>query len=250
MTLGRKSALVSSVGWIFLLLIFRILIDQQWGDLSPILQPFFSLFLLIAGGFATFSFGSLLQGLRVERRLTTARIIAQVSANPVRNFFAGFLIMSYLSLIRPLIAVNISFILHLEWALVALAVYGLYSATGFSTKESYVSSETQGWKKHAQEIRQEVSSNFVRLTSIMDSFANEGTKEPLLISLALHLQRMGERDEDIFKILDPLMKYQDEDKGDKSHFWSSPRKKSELAVINKEAREKLVKALMSRIVGL
>ena len=250
MKLSRKSGIVSSAGSVFLLLIFRFLTDQQWGALSPILQPFFSLSLLIAGGFATFSFGSLLWGWQIEGRSTTLRLMARVSANPTRNFFAGFLITAYLSLVRPSIATNLSYILNLEWALIALAVYGLYTVTAFSTKESYVSSETQGWKKHAQEVRQEVSSNFVHLTSIMENFVNEGVKEPLLVSLALHLQRIGEREEEIFKILDPLIKYREEEKDNKSHFWASSRKKRELAVINKEAREKSLKALMSRIVRL
>lgn len=250
MTLSRKRGVVFSIGSIFLLLIFRFLTDQQWGVLSVILQPVFTLSLLIAGGFATFSFSLLLQGWQVERRSTALRLIAQISANPVRIFLAGFLITSYLSLIRPLIAVNLSYILHIEWAVIALTVYGLYSAIGFSAKESYVSSEIQSWKKHAQEVTQEVSSNFLQLTSIMENFVNEGAKEPLLVALALHLQRVGERDEDIFKILDPLIKYQDEGKDRKSHFWASSRRNIELAAINKEAREKSLKALMSRIVRL
>lgn len=250
MTLSRKRGIVSSAGSISLLLIFRFLTDQQWGSVSLILQPFFTFSLLIAGGFTTFSFGSLLQSWQVERRSTNLRLIAQISANPVMNFLAGFLITSYLSLVRPLVAVNFSYVLHLEWALIALAVYGLYSTIGFSTKESYTSSETQGWKKHAQEVKQEVSSNFVQLASIMEDFVNEGTKEPLLIALALHLQRIGKRDEDIFKILDPLIKYRDESKYNKPHFWASSRKKSELAAINKQAREKSLKTLMSRIVRL
>ena len=84
-------------------------------------------------------------------------------------------------------------------------------------------------------------------SAVMEQFVDYGVKEPLLVSLTLHLQMLGETEEDILKTLNPLIDYRQDAQRYQSHFLAFPWTKRKLAMKNKEARENLLDALLKKI---
>jgi hypothetical protein len=248
--LSRKSGIVATAVSVFLLLVLRFAMDQGAESYYQILQPLFSLFLVVAGGFIALTVGLFLGDSRAFGGSATLRLLTRLSESPARNFLVGFFLTGYVSLIRPPIAMDVPFLPYVEWTSIVIAIYALYSITGFSVKESYLSPETLSWRKHVQEVNRETATDFTHLTSLMERFVDQGVKEPLLISFTLYLQRLGETEEDILKLLDPLVNYRESAPTKKSRSWASLKKKGKPAANDKKAREELLKALMNDLKGL
>jgi hypothetical protein len=204
----------------------------------------------VAGGLIMLSFCSLLGTFSVAQNSATSHVLGRVSEGPGRNFFLGFFITAYLILARPPLASGVPFLPYAEWVVIVLAVYVVYSTTRLSTDEFYVASESPSWKRHIQDIRREAGRDLVRVTSVMEQFVDLGTKEPLLIYLTLHLQRLGETAEDILKILGPLIDYQKDTSRHKLYFLVFPWTKRKIAIRNKKARGVLLNTLFEKIDGL
>jgi len=193
------------------------------------------------------SFCSLLGTFADIENSATSRPIRQASEDPARNFFTGFLITAYLNLVRPPLNAYVTFLPYVEWIAIALLVYMMYTMTRLSTKEFYVSSGGLGWKRHVQEVRRETGRNLIRVTSVMEQFVDHGVKEPLLVYLTLHLQRLGETEEDILKTLSPLIDYQKNAQRHKLYFLTFPWTKRKLAIRTKKTRENILNTLLKKI---
>ena len=235
---------------ILLLIIVKNVIDQSVEALHQVLQLIAYASLPIAGGLIAFSSFSLLGTNAKPGDSATWHLARRVSEDPARNFFVGFFVTAYLNLVRPPLTINVLFLPYLEWVVIALAVYAVYTMTRLPTDEFYVGSETLDWKRHVQEVRRETGRDLVRLTSVMEEFVDHGMKEPLLVYLALHLQRLGVIEERILKILSPLVDYQKNTGRQRLLFLVFPWAKRRFIMRNKEIREILLTKLLERINGL
>ena len=244
---SKKSKLVALILSVFLLLILRYILDYSAEALPQVSQLIAYASLPIAGGLITLSFCSLLGTFMDVENSVTSRLLERASEAPARNFFIGFLMTAYLNLVRPPLTVNVSFLPYIEWVTIALTVYVIYTMTRPSTNGFHVSSEGPGWKRHVQEVKRETGRDLTRITSVMEEFIDHGVKGPLLVYLALHLQRLGETEESILKALNPLINYQEDVRRHKSYFLIFPWTKRKLAMRNKKERENLLKAFLEKI---
>jgi len=245
--LSMKSKLVVLAFSLLFLMILKHTLDHSMEALHQVLQLMVYGSLPIAGGLTALSFCSLLGIFAKAENSATLHVLGQASEAPARNFFIGFLITAYLNLVRPPLTANLPFLPYMEWVVIALAVYVVYDMTGLSSKEFYVSSESLGWKMHMQEVRRETGHDMVRLTSVMEQFVDHGVKEPLLVYLALHLQRLGGAEGEILKTLSPLIDYQRNVGKYKLFFLVFPWTKRKFALRNKETREVLLNTLLEKI---
>lgn len=245
--LSQKIKLVALIFSVLFLTILKYVIDHNAEALPQILQLIAYASLPVAGGLIVLSFCSLLGTFADIENSATSSLIRQASEDPARNFFAGFIITAYLNLVRPPLTAYVTFLPYVEWVAIALLVYVMYTMTRLSTNEFYVSSEGLGWKRHVQEVRRETGRNLMRVTSVMEQFVDLGVKEPLLVYLVLHLQRLGETEEDILKTLRPLIDYQKNAQRHKLYFLTFPWTKRKLAMRDKKARENLLNTLLEKI---
>lgn len=247
MILSKTSKLAALVISVLFLVVLKYVIDNSAEALSQILQLIAYMSLPVAGGLVTFSFCSLLGAFSDVEDSATSHLLRRLSEYPARNFFIGFLGTAYLALVRPRLAVNLLFLPYVEWVTIALAVYVVYNMIRPYAEEFHAGSEGLGWKRHIQEVRRETGHDLIRTTSVMELFIDQGVKEPLLVYLTLHLQRLGETEEEILRTLSPLVDYQKDAGRPRFHFLAFPWTKKKLAMREKKAREDLLKTLLERI---
>jgi len=245
--LSKESKLAALIFSVFFLLILKYVIDHSAEALPLVLQLVVYASLPIAGGLITLSSCSLLRTFVDVENWATFPLLRWVSEEQASDFFVGFVIVAYLNLIRPPIAAYVLFLPYVEWIAIALVVYVMYTMTKPSTKEFYVDSEGPSWKEHIQKVRRETGRDLMRITSVMEQFVDHGVKEPFLVYLTLHLQRLGASEEGILKTLSPLIDYQENARRHKLHFLVFPWTKRKLAMRNKKAREDLLKPLVKKI---
>lgn len=248
--LSKSSRLLAFILSVLLLGILKYAVDDNANTLPQVLQLVVHVSVPVACGLITLSFCSLLGTFRGVGNSATSNLLRQASRDPARNFFAGFLITAYLFLVRPPLTFNMPFLPYVEWATVALAVYVMYTMIRLSPKEFYVSSEGLHWKRHIQEVKRETGRDLIRISSAMEQFVDQGVKEPLLISLTLHRQRLGETEEEIVKTLRPLIDYQEDGGRQRLSLLAFPWKKRKFAMRNKKTRENLLTALLDGSGGL
>ena len=248
--LNRRTKLVALALSVLSLLVLTYVIDSGTDTLPQTLQLVTYASLPLAGGLTTLSFCSLLSSLLDMRDLATSSPLRRISEDQSSHFFLGFVVVAYLSLIRPPMTIYVLFLPYAEWAVIALVVYALKTATSPSMSEFRSSSEGPDWKEHVQKIRRETGPDLTRITSVMEQFVENGVKEPLLVYLALHLQRLGETEEGILRILRPLVDYQRNAQRGKSYFSVLPWAKRRLTMQNTKTREDLLKTLLNKIDGL
>jgi hypothetical protein len=201
-----------------------------------------------AGGLTVFCIFSFIGVLSSSANLAISRVTRRISEDPARNFMFGFLITAYLILIRPNLAANLAFLPQLEWIAVGLAVYSMYAMTGLSNEEFTVSSDEHlNWKKHVEEVARETGRDFKLVTSAIEHFVEDGTKEELLIYLTLHLQRLELPEESIFQKLSTLINYQEPKKNKVSFLFSFPPAEKKRTIENKKERENLLRTLFEKI---
>lgn len=201
----------------------------------------------IAGGLIALSSCFLLGAFTVVQNPVTSHFLDRISEGPERNFFLGFLITAYFVLARPPLATNAPFLPYVEWTVIVLAVYVIYSMTRLSTDDFYDVSGRPSWKKHVPDVRRETGRDFIRVTSVMEQFVNDGIKEPLLVYLTMHLQRLGETAEAILKVLGPLIDYEKDTRRHTLYFLIFPWTKKRTAMNDKKARGILLDLLLEQI---
>jgi len=248
--LSKRNRLLALIFSVLFLAVLKYMIDHSAKVLPHVLQLIGYVSLSIAGGLIALSFCSLLGTFADVEDSATSHLLRRISEDPERNFFIGFLITAYLNIVRPFLTSNVLVLPYMEWIIIVLAVYGMYTMSGFSTKKFYVSSEDLDWRRHIQELTRETGHDLMRITSVMEQFVDHGVKEPLLVYLTLHLQRLGETEEDILKTLSPLIYHQEKTQRHKLHFSVFPWTKRKLAMKNKKIRENLLNALLEKIEGL
>ncbi|MCW3977451.1 MAG: hypothetical protein NWE77_05915, partial [Candidatus Bathyarchaeota archaeon] len=116
-----------------------------------------------------------------------------------------------------------------------------------STDDFYDASGRPSWKKHVPDVRRETGRDFIRVTSVMEQFVNDGIKEPLLVYLTMHLQRLGETAEAILKVLGPLIDYEKNTRRHTLYFLIFPWTKKRTAMNDKKARGILLDLLLEQI---
>lgn len=247
MKLSNSNKLAVLTFSVILLLILRYITSNSAEIFPQTLLLITSFFLPVAGGLITLSFCSLLGTFSSVGNLAIFYPLTRIPENPARNFFLGFLITAYLSWVRPPLAVSLISLPYIEWTIIALTVYVVYSMTRQSTKKLYLDLEDLGWKKHKQKIRRETGRELIRVASVMEQFVEYGVKESLLVYLALYLQRLGENEEDILRRLRPLLNYRESTPRHRLRFLIFPRKRRNYAMRSKEAREKLLNTLMEKM---
>jgi len=247
---SRKSKTTAMLVSGLLLAILNYMINEYTEALPQMLRFIPYLSLAIAGGAFTLSFFSLLGPSVNVADTTISSLIRGVLEDRERTFILGFFVTAYLSFIRPPLTGTLPFITYVEWIAVASTVYVMYTLTRKRAEEPILGSENLGWKKHVQEVSRETGSDMKRVTSFIEEFVDHGVKEPLLIYLALHLQRLGETDENILMALSPLIKYQENRQRCRLHFPALPWTKSKLVLKKKQDREEILEEILKKINGL
>jgi hypothetical protein len=237
-------ALTLSVLFLFTL---KYVIDESTEALPQVLQLTIYASLPIAGGITSLSFCALMRALVDVEKWAASLLSRQFLEKQASCFFIGFVAVAYLSLIRPPLVAYVPSLPYAEWIAVALVVYVMYTVTGQSTKEFYVNYEGPRWATHVQKVRRETGRDLMRITSAMEQFVNHGAREPLLVYLSLHLQRLGENEEGILKILSPLIEYEESTRRHGLLGLGFPWTKRKLAADNKKARENLLNTLLKTI---
>jgi hypothetical protein len=240
----KFAALIFSV---LFLLISKYAIDNSTQTLPQVLPLVAYASLLIAGGVITLSFGSLLRTFVEAENWAVFPLLSQVPQGQASDFLVGFAAIAYLSLIRPRLTIYVTFLPYVEWTAIALVVYAIYTITRQPADEVYISSQAPSWKRHVQENRRETGRNLARITAVMEQFVEQGVKEPLLVYLTLHLQMLGETEEDILKTLKSLIDYRENMQRHQSRFLAFPWTRRKLAMKNNEARENLLDAILKKI---
>ena len=245
--LSMKSKLVALIFSVLLVLIAKYVVDHNAEALPQLQRQITYASLPIAGGLTTLSLCSLLKTFVDTDNLAASHLLREDLEAQTTYFFIGFLATAYLSLIRPPLAAYVPFLPYVEWVAVALVVYVMYDMTKPSAKELYIGSEGAGWKKHVQDVGRETGRDLIRITSVMQQFVDYGVKEPLLVYLTLHLQRLGETEESILKLLKPLITYQENARRHRLYYLAFPWRKRKLAERSKKAREDLLKKLLKNV---
>lgn len=207
-------------------------------------------FLPFVGGLTLLSLGSLLGTLAKVHNPAISHLSKTAAGEPARNFLIGFLATGYVSLVRPPLVSNVPFLPYVEWTVMVFAVYVIYAMTGVASEESSFRSEGADWRRHSQKIRREMGRDLMRVTSAMERFVNQGVKEPLLIYVTLYLQRLGQTEEDIMRILSPLLDYQKDSGKTRFRFLMLPWTRRRIDAEDQERRELLLKTLLDRAHGV
>lgn len=247
MIFSTKTKLVVLIFSVLFLFIPRYLISNSAEALPQVLQLVAYASLLVAGGLITLSFGSLLRTFVDVERWAVSPLMTEVLQEQASDFFIGFIVAAYLSLIRPPLTAYVTFLPYVEWVAIALVVYVIYTMIRQPAEEFYISPQAPNWKRHVQKIRRETGRDLARLTSFMEQFVDHGVKEPLLVYLTLHLQMLGETEDDILKTLDLLIDYRENAQTRKSRFFAFPGAKRKLAMKNKEVRQNLLNDLLKKV---
>lgn len=246
---SKKTSFVALFFSVLFFLVLKYIIDLGVENIPRGMQPVIYVSLPVSGGLITLTFCSFAGDIFHAENSSIAYALRRVAEDPARNFLIGFITTAYLGLVRSPLVLNAPFLSYVEWAVIALTIYVLYTMTGFSSDEFNVSRRPHDWKKHEQQIRRETGRDLVRVASVMENFVKYGTKEPLLIYLTSHLHRLGETEEHILQILSPLIDY------------TEPARPSRLLSLlstwrrgpsgkNQEARENLLNELIDKIEGL
>jgi len=119
----------------------------------------------------------------------------------------------------------------------------MYSTARFSSEDFDAGPEDLGWKKHVQEVSREPGRDLMRVKEVMTQFVHDAVKEPLLVYLTLHLQRLGKTEEEILKTLNPLIAYRLPNRG----FFVHLRKRGEIRKREEEVRDSLLSAIFEEI---
>lgn len=246
---SRKSKLLALIFSVVFLLILKYTIDRSAGTLPQALQLIIYVSLPVAGGSMSLSFCSLLGDLARVDNYAASHLLKRISEESLGSFSIGFLVTAYLSLLRPPLVIHVPLLPYGEWVTVVLLVYVMYSTTRLSNEDFLVRAEGLSWKVHTQKITRVTGLDLIRITSVMDQFVDHGVKEPLIVYLALHMQRLGETEVEILKTLSPLIDYQDERKP-RLYFLIYPWASRKLAERNKKAREDILNTLLNKIDGV
>jgi hypothetical protein len=246
---NKKSKAITLMFSGLLLAILNYIINEDIEALPQMLRfiPYMSLAIL--GGVFTLSLCSLLASSIKVTDATISSLVRAVSEDRERVFIVGFFVTTYLRFIRPPLTDTLPFISYVEWIAVALTVCLMYTLTRKTEQETYLGSENPGWKKHVQEVSPETGSDMKSVTSFIEEFVDNGVKETLLVYLTLHLQRLGETDESILRILNSLIKYQ-ENQRCKLHFPALPWTRSKLVLKSKQDRKEILEEILKKIDGL
>lgn len=250
MALTERSKLGALILSVLLFLILDLVANQPEEVISSVLKLIAYSSLPFLGGFIALFLSSVVSTISIRGSSVTLDLIRHVSAAPKRNFMLGFFASAYLILIRPRLAPNVSFLLYCEWLVTVFAVYLVYSVTGFSFNETYDRSESLGWRKHVQEVSREPGRDFKQIAAVVDQFISQGIKEPLLVYLAVYLQRLGGTEREILDILDPLVRFREDAERHKVRYLIFPRARTKHEMTSKKARENLVEVLFDKIYRL
>lgn len=250
MALTERSKLGAFILSVLLFLILNLVAVQPEETISGVLKAIAYTCLPFLGGFIALFLGSVVSTISLRGSSVTLGLIRHMSTSPKRNFILGFLASAYLTLIRPRLALSVSFLLYCEWLAAVFGVYLVYFVTGLSFNETYDHSETLGWRKHVQEVSRETGRDFKQMVAVVDQFISQGVKEPLLVYLALYLQRLGGTEQEILDVLDPLVCFREDAKRRKVRYLIFPMVSTKHVTASKKARENLVRVLFEKIYRL
>jgi hypothetical protein len=126
------------------------------------------------------------------------------------KFFIGAFIAAYILLIRPAIVKTFSYAAIVEWLIVCLIGWRLFSGikNGIRLRNAVEVHEVD-WKKHVQLLNNLQGAEIPRLGEIQEVFTGEGSRDYLLVYLTLLLHNNKVSPEEIRRILHPIIEYQD-----------------------------------------
>ncbi len=126
------------------------------------------------------------------------------------KFLLGALIAAYILFIRPAIVGVFRYAPLVEWAIVCLIAWRLFSGikSGLKTRCAVLLQEAD-WQKHIQQIANLQGSDFLHLGDIQHDYISWGNRDALLIYLTLSLNDNKLQADEINRILHPLINHQD-----------------------------------------
>jgi len=219
-----------------------------WNIFRPFAQlasPLKGVGIIILGGFTVAALATLLTYGQKSRNFFVADACAWAAKSQLRNFMLGVLFGCYFFFIRPEIVKHFRYAPLIEWALVCLVVWRIYSGARAKLEEQHSAPLIlSAWEKHSQEMERRVDGSFVRVSSIQEEFVEWGFRSHLLIYLTLLLDEDNWSQDQICDSLDLLISYRDEKIPWFAFRWEQKR----IQKRNRKARKDLLDAIMVAVV--
>ncbi len=126
-------------------------------------------------------------------------------------FVTAGLIATYILFFRPLIVNAFRYAAILEWFIICLAGWRLFSGikNGIRLKCAVEVTETD-WQKHVQYVSNLRGTDFPHLREIQELFVEDGSRDTLLVYLTLLMNANKVKAEEITRILHPLISHRDQ----------------------------------------
>jgi hypothetical protein len=210
---------------------------------SKTYEPITYASLPVAGGLLAVGAGSVLGTLKYTGKPVIMSVSERVSKGHARNLALGFLLTAYMIFIRPQVVEGFPLMVVAEWMTMALVVTAIYLRIKSSSTRLYADLESANWRKHVKEVERETGHDFEYVVSVQEQFMNQGSKEPLLIYMALLLRDLGKTEEGILKVLSPLIDYRD----CKPRFFALPWMKRSIERENMNARKRVLESLFHKV---
>lgn len=165
-----------------------------------------------------------------------------------RKVIYTFFLFYYLLFVRKYLmeasGVNPQYIVVAEWAGICLLFYVSYKRFRDYTQNSLLMADLHGtWQKHLQQIEQVTNYKLDHVSNLIEQFIQQGTREELIVHLALVMDRAEYSEQRIRDVLDELINYQDLRPGKIAFSWQVER----LDKVNMRRRSEILNRVLSSI---
>ncbi|RKX84509.1 MAG: hypothetical protein DRP58_07115 [Spirochaetes bacterium] len=199
-----------------------------------------------AAGFIAVALSLLAVYGKTSKKPSVSSLSQWATKSQLRNYVLGAVIGVYILVIRPLLTDQFEYTPLIEWLIILVIVARMYSGIKHRIGSEGIIKESQltdlfPWeRKHQQQIQEKNYTKLDDVTFMQESFVEKGEKSHLLVYLVSMLKENNTREEDIVRILNPLISYQDRDIPFFAFMWEKKR----VEKVNKESRKKLLDDLV------
>ena len=160
------------------------------------------------------------------------------------EFFIGAFIATYILFVRPLIIDLFRYAAIVEWAIILFIGWRLFSGIKNGLKiRCAVEVHDTDWQKHVQLINSRQGGDFPQLGEMQAAFVEDGSRDALLIYLALLLHNNKTAPEEITRILHPLINHRDE----KMPWFAFSREQRQIMKKNEQNRRLILGEIMANL---
>ncbi len=162
----------------------------------------------------------------------------------IYTFFLSYYLLFVRKYLMESSGFNPQYIVVAEWAGICLLFYVSYKRFRDYTQDSLLMADLHGtWQKHLQQIEQVTDYKLDHVSSLVEQFIQQGTREELIVHLALVMDRAEYSEQRIRDVLDELINYQDLRPGKIAFSWQVER----LGKVNMRRRSEILNRVLGSI---